>query len=62
MIFLKNFLINFKTNQTLGELSLSNYWYEKSSDLDKTFKQAILKKHAVACHVKLEEYLESQHL
>lgn len=48
--------------KTLGDLKLAYEWYDQSFKLDSKFRQAFLKKHAVMCHIKLEEYLEDQHL
>lgn len=47
---------------TLGELSSSFYWYDRAAALNPNFLKAILKKHAVSCHLKLENYLEKQHM
>ncbi|CAF0907060.1 unnamed protein product [Brachionus calyciflorus] len=46
---------------TLGDLNSAYEWYDKAVRLDSEFRQALLKKYAVMCHIKLEEYLEDQH-
>ncbi len=47
--------------QTLGKLNESYAWFNRALNLDPQFKQAELKKCAVACHIKLQMYLEEQH-
>lgn len=53
-------LNNYK--KTLGDLKLAYEWYDLSTKLDDKFRKAFLKKHAVMCHIKLEGYLEDQHM
>ncbi len=53
---------NFIPVQTLGELNTSYVWFDKASNMDAKFRQAALKKYAVACHIKLQLYLEEEHL
>ncbi len=45
----------------MGELNTSYIYFSKADQLDNQFRQATLKKHAVACHIKLENFLEQKH-
>lgn len=47
---------------TQGQLNTSYTWFSKAANLDPQFKQSVLKKYAVACHIKLQMHLEEQHL
>jgi hypothetical protein len=47
--------------KTLNELELGLKWFERSGALDKYNQETKQKKHALACHLKLERFLEDQH-
>ena len=50
------------TYVSLNQIELAYYWYDKSTSIDPHFKDAMQKKHAVACHMKLEKFLEEQYM